>query len=137
MRASAGSARPGRCLILRGRRRIGKSALVEEFVRRSGVPYVFYAAEIGFGDDPLAEFTRDVTVSSLPDAELFVEATPGNWSAALRQLAGILPEDQASVVVLDEVPYLMGRRRGVRKRATACMGPRAVSQTGALAADRF
>jgi AAA+ ATPase superfamily predicted ATPase len=107
IRRSAGSAKPGRCLILRGRRRIGKSALVEEFVRRSGVPYVFHTAEIGFDDDPLAEFTRDVTVSSLPDADLFTEAAPGNWAAALRQVAGILPDDQPSVVVLDEVPYLM------------------------------
>jgi AAA+ ATPase superfamily predicted ATPase len=101
-----GSAHPGRCLIQRGRRRIGKSALVEEFVRHSGVPYVFHTAEIGFGGDPLAEFIREVAVSSLPDAELFREATPGNWAAALRQLAGVLPTDQASVV-LDEVPYLM------------------------------
>ena len=107
VRASMGSAQSGCCLILRGRRRIGKSALVEEFVRRSGVPYVFHTAEIGFGDDPLAEFIRDVAVSSLPDAELFREAMPGNWAAALRQLAGVLPADQASVVVLDEVPYLM------------------------------
>lgn len=107
VRGSAGSSHPGRCLILRGRRRIGKSALVEEFVRRSEVPHVFHTAEIGFGDDPLAEFTRDVAVSSLPDAEVFAEAAPGNWAAALRQLAGILSGDQASVVVLDEVPYLM------------------------------
>jgi uncharacterized protein len=107
VRASVGAAQPGRCLILRGRRRIGKSALVEEFVRRGGVPYVFHTAEIGFGGDPLAEFIRDVAVSSLPDAELFREATPGNWAAALRQLAGVLPTDRASVVVLDEVPYLM------------------------------
>ena len=107
VRAAAGSPRPGRCLILRGRRRIGKSALVEEFVRRTEVPYVFHTAEIGFGNDPLVEFTRDVAVSSLPEAELFTEATPGNWAAALRQLAGILPDDQAGVVVLDEVPYLM------------------------------
>lgn len=107
VRASKGSARPGRCLIIRGRRRIGKSALVEEFIRRSDVPYVFYTAEIGLGDDPLAQFTRDVAVSSLPEAGLFTEAAPGNWAAALRQLAGILPDDQVSVVVFDEVPYLM------------------------------
>lgn len=107
VRAAAGSSRPGRCLILRGRRRIGKSALVEEFVRRSGVPYVFHTAEIGFGDDPVAGFARDVAGSALPEAGLFTEALPGNWAAALRQLAGILPDDRASVVVLDELPYLM------------------------------
>ncbi len=107
VRGAAGSSQPGRCLILRGRRRIGKSALVEEFVKRSAVPYVFHTAEIGFGDDPLAEFARDVAVSSLPDAELFAEARPGNWAAAFRQLAGIVPGGRPSVVVLDEVPYLM------------------------------
>ena len=107
VRAAAGSSQPGRCLILRGRRRIGKSALVEEFVQRSEVPYVFHTAEIGFGHDPVAEFARDVAVSTLPEAGLFEEAAPGNWAAALRQLAGVLPDDQASVVVLDELPYLM------------------------------
>jgi AAA+ ATPase superfamily predicted ATPase len=107
VRSGLGSTRPGQCLILRGRRRIGKSALVEEFVRLSGVPYVFHTAEIGFGADPLTEFTRAVGDSALPDAAVCAEATPGNWAAALRQLAGILPDDRVSVVVLDEVPYLM------------------------------
>ncbi len=68
VRAGIGSARPGRCLIVLGRRRIGKSALVEEFVRLNQVPYVFYTAEVGESD---------------------------------------LPEIRASVVVFDEVPYLM------------------------------
>src|SRR5690606_7389739 len=49
-----------------------------------------------------------VAASSLPDREVFADAVPGNWSAALRQLAGILPTDRPSVVVIDEVPYLMG-----------------------------
>lgn len=107
VRAGAGATQPGRCLILRGRRRIGKSALVEEFVRRSTAPHVFHTAQIGLGDDPLAEFTRDVALSALPDAAVFADATPGNWAAAFRQLAGVLPQDRASVVVVDEVPYLM------------------------------
>jgi AAA+ ATPase superfamily predicted ATPase len=101
----------GRCLVLRGRRRIGKSALVEEFVGTSGAPAVYYTAEIGPADlaetGPLAEFGRAVAASTLPDADVFADAVPGNWAAAFRQLAGILPDDRASVVVLDEVPYLM------------------------------
>ena len=40
---------------------------------------------------------------------MFEESTPGNWSAALRQLAGILPEDRPSIVVIDEATYLMER----------------------------
>jgi len=97
----------GRCLILRGRRRIGKSALVEEFLRHSAVPNVFYTAEIGIGSEPLSEFVRAVRESSLTEAEIFADSLPGNWTAALRQLGDILPADEPSVVVIDEVPYLM------------------------------
>ena len=53
---------------------------------------MFYTAEIGFGGEPLREFSEAVRVSTLPDAQVFGEAAPGNWAAALRQLAGVLPE---------------------------------------------
>jgi uncharacterized protein len=103
----AGAARPGKCLIVRGRRRIGKSALVEEFIDRRQLPSVFYTAEIGFGGEPLREFSETVAASALPEADVFGQAPPANWAGALRQLAGILPDDKASVVVIDELPYLM------------------------------
>ena len=107
VRELVGSARPGRCVIVRGRRRIGKSALVEEFIEQQRVPSVFYTAEIGFGGEPLREFSDAVRISGLREAQVFGEAVPGNWAAALRQLAGVLPGDGPSIVVLDELPYLM------------------------------
>jgi AAA+ ATPase superfamily predicted ATPase len=107
VRQQSASGRRGKCVILRGRRRIGKSALVEEFIEQQGVPSVFYTAEIGFGGQPLREFTEAVQLSGLPEANVFDDAVPGNWAAALRQLAGVLPDDQPSIVVLDELPYLM------------------------------
>ena len=107
VRDQAGTARPGKCLIVRGRRRIGKSALAEEFIDLNHVPSVFYTAEIGFAGQPLHEFSEAVRASALPEAAVFDEAAPGNWAAAFRQLAGVLPDDQASVVVIDELPYLM------------------------------
>ncbi len=94
-------------MVVLGRRRIGKSALVEEFIERQRVPSVFYTAEIGFGGEPLREFSEAVRISGLPDAQVFSEAVPGNWAAALRQLAGVLPGDRPSIVVMDEMPYLM------------------------------
>jgi hypothetical protein len=45
--------------------------------------------------------------SSLPDHSLFAEETPSQWNAAFRLLAEILPDDTPSVVVIDEVTYLM------------------------------
>jgi uncharacterized protein len=107
VRELIGSGRPGKCVIVRGRRRIGKSALVEEFIEQQQVPSIFYTAEIGFGGEPLQEFTESVRISGLPDASVFADAVPGNWAAALRQLAGVLPDDGPSIVVVDEVPYLM------------------------------
>src|SRR5271156_6781666 len=107
VRDQVGATRPGKSLIIRGSRRIGKSALAEEFIDRNHGPSVFYTAEIGFGAEPLREFSETVSASALPEADVFGEATPGNWAAAFRQLAGVLPDDQASVVVIDELPYLM------------------------------
>src|ERR1700722_7121075 len=43
---------------IRGRRRIGKSALVEAFIDRHHVPSVFYTAEIGFRGRPPGTWPR-------------------------------------------------------------------------------
>jgi len=103
--------KPGKALLIRGRRRVGKSRLVEEFVERCGVPHVFYAA----AGRPLAEelrsFCDEVAASDLPDAEMFRDVRPDSWDAALRLLAQALPES-GSVVVLDELPYLAARDDG-------------------------
>ena len=107
--AAVGEPRPGQCLLVRGRRRIGKSSLVEAFVDRADVPAMFFTAAGASTEIELESFVEAVSSSELPDRSVFDEAAPGNWSAALRQLAGILPDDRPSVVVIDEVPYLMDR----------------------------
>jgi uncharacterized protein len=100
--------RPGRAILIRGRRRVGKSRLVEEFVERATVPYVFFTAS----NQPILEadlrlFAEAVRESTLPDSEPFVDQAPKTWDAALRLLVRCLPDDQPSVVVLDEMPYLI------------------------------
>lgn len=100
--------RPGRAVLIRGRRRVGKSRLVEEFALRSGVPHVFFTAAGTSKDEELASFAEQVAASDLPEATRFAEfATPRTWDAALTLLAGILPADRPSMVVLDEMPYLV------------------------------
>lgn len=101
--------RPGQCLLIRGRRRIGKSSLVEAFVDRTAAPAVFFTAAGAAEQVELESFIEAVSSSDLPDRAVFDDATPGNWSAALRQLASVLPDDRPSVVVIDEVPYLVDR----------------------------
>jgi AAA+ ATPase superfamily predicted ATPase len=112
VRAEIGTAKPGRCLLMRGRRRIGKSALTEEFVLRSGVPALFYAAAGASADAELAQFRDDVAGSTLPGRVVMSEVAPAGWNGALQVLADTLPADSPSVVVIDEVPYLMDKVEG-------------------------
>jgi AAA+ ATPase superfamily predicted ATPase len=120
IRSAATAVQPGECILIRGRRRVGKSSLVEEFLRTAEVPYVFFTAAGRSAEDELTELAEVVATSTLPDRELFSEEAPTQWSAALRLLADLLPDDQPSVVVIDEVPYLMDRVdafEGVLQRA--------------------
>ncbi|SDL74885.1 hypothetical protein SAMN05216298_5040 [Glycomyces sambucus] len=112
VRSGGGLGRPGRALIMRGRRRVGKSRLVEEFAERSGVPYLFYTAEGLSNGDDLRSFAQAVEESTLPDAGGFTSETPARWTDALNSLADVLPEDSPSIVVIDEMPYLIAQDPG-------------------------
>jgi len=107
-----GGRRPGRCLVLRGRRRVGKSRLLEEFTERSGVPTVFFTAAGAPPVVELSEFRREALASDLPGRELFDGVSLDSWEAALRLLASALPETGPSIVVLDELPYLVSSEPG-------------------------
>lgn len=108
VRTGGRTGRPGRAVLIRGRRRVGKSRLVEEFARRSGVPHVFFTATGMPKREELASFAEQVAASDVPEASRFAEfAAPQSWDAALTLLAGILPTDQPSMLVLDEMPYLV------------------------------
>ncbi|MBB2913905.1 hypothetical protein FHS43_005214 [Streptosporangium becharense] len=109
VRAEASSGRPGRCVLVRGRRRIGKSALAEKFVGRSGLPSLFYTSARADSRTELHQFMTDVAASDLPNRGVFAETAPDTWNGALQLLADALPGDRPSIVVIDEVPYLMDR----------------------------
>jgi AAA+ ATPase superfamily predicted ATPase len=104
--------RPGRALLMRGRRRVGKSRLVEEFLERSDVPHVFFTASMQSPEQELSLFVDAVATSSLPGAATFRDVTVGTWDAALGLLVTALPQDTPSVVVIDELPYLTARDPG-------------------------
>lgn len=100
--------RPGRCLLVRGRRRVGKSRLIETFLDRSDVAEsLFFTATGGPTAAELARFRQDASESSLASRDLLVAGRPTDWAEALRLLAAAIPDRTPSVVVIDEVPYLM------------------------------
>lgn len=108
LRTGGRGGRRGRAVLVRGRRRVGKSRLVEEFLDRTGLPHVFFTAVGGSKEADLAGFAEELATSALSGASRFADfATPQSWDAALSLLAGALPTDTPSVVVLDEMPYLV------------------------------
>ncbi|PZG26603.1 ATPase [Spongiactinospora gelatinilytica] len=96
----------GVAVTLRGRRQVGKSRLVQEFCDRAGVPYFYFTATKGMSPVESAErFSTDLRDSRLPtDPEQVPTVTSGNWTDALRVLAGALPS-RPSIVVIDELPW--------------------------------
>ncbi len=98
----------GRALIITGRRRVGKSRLVQEFCDRSGQPYVLFQATKG--RNPAAErqdLTQSISCSALPGRELIEGLEPADWNHALRSVAVAAGEQVPCVIVLDEVPWLV------------------------------
>lgn len=106
VRAGVGAPTPGRCLLVRGRRRVRKSRLIEEFCAEAGVPSLFFTASQQAARE-LGLFAQEVALSSLPGRELFTDASPQSWDATLRLLAGSLEDTAPAVVVIDEIPYLV------------------------------
>jgi uncharacterized protein len=100
---------PGVAVLLRGRRRVGKSRLVQVFCARAGVPSVYFQASQGA--DPTTErasFGTAMLDSDLPGRELFATGTVlPTWMALFRQLGVVLPDQAPSIVVIDELPWLI------------------------------
>lgn len=96
----------GRFVWMRGRRRVGKSRLVQEFCNGSGGRYCFYQAPRRARSDALADFVEAVKESTLPAAQSFDGVVANSWPAVLRAaLAGCTASNPA-IVVIDELPYL-------------------------------
>lgn len=102
----------GRFVWMRGRRRVGKSRLVQELCDATGSAYCFYQAPRRARDEALRDFTEAVRESSLLAAEGFADATFASWPAALRAAAAGASRDQPAIIVIDELPYLTERDPG-------------------------
>lgn len=97
----------GRMLVVRGRRQVGKSRLITEFLARSGAPHVFFTAlKNGSTAQQLEGFRRDVFDASrpLPDAEALFGSTPEGWADLFGRVR-LAAQAAPIAVVLDEFPW--------------------------------
>jgi uncharacterized protein len=91
---------------MRGRRRVGKSRLVQEFCDRSPARYCFYQAPRRSRSEALADFVETAASSTLAAADAFDGVAYESWPAALRAAAQGATASDPAVVVIDELPYL-------------------------------
>ncbi len=104
----------GRMITIRGRRRVGKTWLVEEFIERTQPANVFFAAGRQTEERELALFAQTVATSSLPSRGQAEGVAFGTWQAALVSAAAGADPARPSVIVLDEFPYLLGDTKTLR-----------------------
>jgi AAA+ ATPase superfamily predicted ATPase len=101
----------GGCLLsIRGRRRVGKSRLVEELIQRSGFQSVFYTAVQGPGPQELERFLDTIARSDAPAAaDVRAGASASSWEAALALAARGATTAAPVIIVIDELPYLVAK----------------------------
>lgn len=100
----------GTMLSLRGRRPVGKSRLVEEFIARARAPAIFFTAVQGPSAVELERFLDAIARSDAPAAEEVREgATARSWEAALTLAVRGATRAHPIVLVIDELPYLTAK----------------------------
>lgn len=105
----------GRMVTIKGRRRVGKTWLVEEFIERSKPPTAFFAASRQTEERELTLFAQGLAASTLPSRRLGEAASFSTWQAALVAAASESEQANPSVIVLDEFPYLLGSTAQARE----------------------
>ncbi|MGH3613801.1 MAG: ATP-binding protein [Pseudonocardia sp.] len=97
----------GDFILLRGRRQVGKSRLVTEFLARSGARSVYFQATRRPAREELASFTEAIGRSNLAGADLVRDGLRfTTWEPAFEWIARTASSNDPVVVVLDELPYL-------------------------------
>ncbi len=95
-----------------GRRRVGKTTLLVEWARRSGVPFIYWVAARESATLLLRSFSQTIYQHRYPDNPPDLLFTFPSWEMAFRELAALCQE-QRLIVIIDEFPYAVQSEQGL------------------------
>lgn len=101
----------GRLITVRGRRQVGKSWLIEQWLETYAGPTVFFEAHGYTETRELERFREAVATSNLPSAQTAVGVIFSDWQAALNLASANATQATPTIIVLDEFPDLCDRTR--------------------------
>lgn len=93
-------------LVLYGRRRVGKTRLLIEWIKESGAPVVYWMADSDSAEVHLRQFSQEVFKFAFPDAPLPEQFTYDSWEQAWEQVIEIARKHRIGVFI-DEFTYMM------------------------------
>lgn len=103
----------GALIAMRGRRRVGKSRLAEEFAQGSGCPYLYFTAVQQPGGAELNRFVEELASSTAPRAASAAGLSPQTWEAALELAAEGATVERPLILIVDELPYLVAKEPSI------------------------
>lgn len=103
----------GRFVVVRGRRRVGKTWLIEEFLEREQLPHVYFGATRRTSERELRLFAQALAISGLPVGEGAEGLAFEDWGTALTTATAGTDRARPTTIVIDEFPYLSADDPGV------------------------
>lgn len=99
------------CVVIYGRRRVGKTALINEFCK--GKPTVYFSALSASSQENLEALSKAIYICKNPDSP--VAPTYRNYEDALDEITA-MAKQQRLVFVIDEYPYLAKAEKSFSSR---------------------
>ena len=99
-------------LILYGRRRVGKTTLLLQWAKASGMPYIYWVANRLSPALQLRSFSQALYNAAHPEAPADAEFTYPTWEMALAQAVDLAAQRRL-ILILDEFPYVAEAEPGL------------------------